>query len=339
MVSKIMLGDKEAWKCSWCDGCFKPRHATRALYHLTKTPNGGIGICKGVIDPPFAARYKALLDKSQARKSARDKASASVDDYVEKRLAPMVTSLSSKKPRTAAPGGSAEAVTFQTSSTQKGLQPSISASLGKSSQSTITGSNHTALEMAIANFFHCENIPDSAVESPHFSHLLKCARAVGKDFKPPGRMKIGGELLDLNYKLTIDHIKTELLKEAPTFGIAWMSDGATIKRMPLCNVLAMTGGISPMTCAIVDATDQMKDGGKKDAVYVAHYMEQVINDFDPLKMHTDIFFFDGASNVQKGGQILEAAFPRAYCFHGGEHVVSLFFDDIAKLAPIKVSTS
>ena len=36
MVSKIMLGDEEAWKCSWCDGCFKPRHATRALYHLTK---------------------------------------------------------------------------------------------------------------------------------------------------------------------------------------------------------------------------------------------------------------------------------------------------------------
>jgi hypothetical protein len=44
-------------------------------------------------------------------------------------------------------------------------------------------------------------------------------------------MKIGGELLYLNSNLTIELIKTELLKEAPTFSIAWICDGATIKRM------------------------------------------------------------------------------------------------------------
>jgi hypothetical protein len=68
-------------------------------------------------------------------------------------------------------------------------------------------------------------------------------------------------------------------------------------------------------------------------------MVEVVCSFDPTKEMTDVFYFDGASNVQKAGQVLEVIFPRTYCFHGGKHVVSLFFDDLAKLAPIKVSTN
>jgi hypothetical protein len=49
-----------------------------------------------------------------------------------------------------------------------------------------------------------------------------------------------------------------------------------------------------------------------------------------------VFNFDGASNVQKAGQILMAKFPQTFCFHGGEHVVSLFFSSIAKIKPVKV---
>jgi hypothetical protein len=161
----------------------------------------------------------------------------------------------------------------------------------------------------------------------------------GLKFQATWEKEIGGELLDLNYKATVEHIKKELGKEEPTFGIGWMSDGATVKRMPLSNVLAMTAGLSPMTCAIIDATDQMKYGGKKDASYITHYIEEAVSNFDPLKEMTDLLYFDSASNVQKGGKILEVIFPRTYCLHGGEHVVSLFFDDLAKLAQIKVSTN
>ena len=52
-----------------------------------------------------------------------------------------------------------------------------------------------------------------------------------------------------------------------------------------------------------------------------------------------MFFFDGASNVQKAGDLLMAKYPRTFCFHGGEHVVSLFFSSIAKIKPIKVCIS
>ncbi len=44
------------------------------------------------------------------------------------------------------------------------------------------------LEMAIADFFYCENLPDSAVESNHFCKILD-------GFSIPSRKKIGGELL------------------------------------------------------------------------------------------------------------------------------------------------
>ena len=78
----------------------------------------------------------------------------------------------------------------------------------------------------------------------------------------------------------------------------------------------------------------MTKGGKKDATYTTDLMEDIVD-----KTRTIIFWFDGASNVQKAGKILEQKFPRAYSLHGGEHVVSLFFSDISKYPEIKVSSS
>ena len=55
----------------------------------------------------------------------------------------------------------------------------------------------------------------------------------------------------------------------------------------------------------------VRDGGKKDAAFIAHYMMEFVKLYDPNKTLTDVFFFDGASNVQKGGEILEMEYPRA----------------------------
>jgi hypothetical protein len=55
-----------------------------------------------------------------------------------------------------------------------------------------------------------------------------------------------------------------------------------------------------------------------------------------MKICTDVFYFDGASNVQKAGEVLMARFPCSFCFHGGQHFVSLFFSSIAKIKPVKV---
>ena len=54
--------------------------------------------------------------------------------------------------------------------------------------------------------------------------------------------------------------KEELLKEAGTFGLAFMGDGATIHPMPLMNILAMSGTTSPVTVGIMDCTTHMAEG-------------------------------------------------------------------------------
>jgi hypothetical protein len=82
--------------------------------------------------------------------------------------------------------------------------------------------------MAIADFFHCENISDKVVESPRFKRLISVCRLVGDKFVPPDAHKIGGKLLDLNFTNTYERNKVELLKESRVFGLAFMGDGATI---------------------------------------------------------------------------------------------------------------
>ena len=111
--------------------------------------------------------------------------------------------------------------------------------------------------------------------------------------------------------------KQEIMKDAPIFGLSWLSDGATISRMPIINTLAMCANIPPTCVAINDCSDHIASGGKKDAPYIASLMEDTVLKYDPTKLYTDIFFFDGASNVAKAGKVLEAKFLRPMHFMEG----------------------
>jgi hypothetical protein len=106
--------------------------------------------------------------------------------------------------------------------------------------------------------------------------------------------------------------------------------------MALLNILAMSGACPTMTMSIQDCTKHMVEGGKKDASYIAHLFEEKVMEYNLLKTCTDVFYFDGASNVQKAREVLMARFPCTFCFHVGKHVVSLFFSSIAKIKPVKV---
>ena len=79
-------------------------------------------------------------------------------------------------------------------SSKKSYQMSIQAGMERVCQTDIRHSNNSILEMAIADFFHCENTHDQFVESVHFKQLLEKARYVGSDFRIPSRKKIGGKL-------------------------------------------------------------------------------------------------------------------------------------------------
>jgi hypothetical protein len=77
-------------------------------------------------------------------------------------------------------------------------------------------------------------------------------------------------------------------------------------------------------------TDHLLDGKKKDATYVASLFDPWIQKLDPQSLCIDCIFFDGASNVQKAGQLLAAKYPRIHVQTCAAHSVSLFFSDISK---------
>jgi hypothetical protein len=127
-----------------------------------------------------------------------------------------------------------------------------------------------------------------------------------------------------------------LLSEATIFGITIFGDGATIKTIPLMNVLAAGVNKSFALLDIVDCTDHLVRGGKKDASHVATVIKPLIANLEgEVDEHkhkcmdvVNLVFFDGASNVQNVGELLQVKYPCITVGHGVEHVVSLFFKDV-----------
>jgi hypothetical protein len=140
------------------------------------------------------------------------------------------------------------------------------------------------------------------------------------------------QLYNHNWDLQIK----SLLTESKLFGITVFGDGATIKGVPLVNVLA-AGVNNPFALLdVADCTDRAAQAKKKDATYIASIVDPLIvkieNELYGNKLcHkgiVDLVYFDGAKNVQNAGHILAATHPRITVGHGAEHVVSLFFYDV-----------
>jgi hypothetical protein len=179
-------------------------------------------------------------------------------------------------------GGASTISTSSYTSIKGRAQPKLACSFQRTMSTMnmdIQKSNNATVEMSIADFFHCENIPDSVAEFPIFLRLIRVCRLVGEDFVVPSKRKIGGELLDLNYLNTYEQNKAELLKEVKVFGLAFMGDSATIHRMPLLNILAMTDVTPPITVSIQDCSKHMAEGGKKDASHIADLFEKKVLEY------------------------------------------------------------
>ena len=127
----------------------------------------------------------------------------------------------------------------------------------------------------------------------------------------------------------------DVLQNAEIFGLTILDGGATVKWMPLINIIASDVYCPVAILAISDCTSHMTKGGMKDADYIANTLFlphfEII---DPNKTIIDLVAFDGAANVQKSGRILCEDYPKCTVIHGGEHVVSLVCGDICKLQVI-----
>ena len=207
-----------------------------------------------------------------------------------------------------------------------GMQTTLSA-MGSSS----LPSAESQLTMAIADMIHSWALPFTLTEDPKFCKMLVLAKNVTTSYKPPNRNAVAKELLDLNYNAYIAKNMDLLERDAEVYGVSFFGDGATVKKMPLLNILAL-GVYIPVACLeIVDCTTHMAHGGKKDAEYVYSQFLPFIKDFEKRKPNTvDLVLFDGASNVQKAGDLLASSYPRICVLHGAEHVMSLFFNNVFK---------
>ena len=181
------------------------------------------------------------------------------------------------------------------------------------------------LQTTIADFWHCNNILDRAVATVRFQIVITLVQIIGSDFKIPNRRQVDEELLDLNNSSCSDQNLVIVGKDSEVFRITWMSGRPTMPCMPLVNILVACGDVPPTVIDIHNYTDHMVDDGKNDTLYLAGVMQEEIKHFDKEKKFTDMFYFDGASNVQKAGLRLTALYPRAYVFHGGDHVIHVFF--------------
>ena len=80
-----------------------------------------------------------------------------------------------------------------------------------------------------------------------------------------------------------------------------------------------------------------RNNGKKDAAYITElFLPHITEMEEAVPKCTDLVIFDGASNVQKAGSLLEAKFPQISVIHGAEHVISLFYSDVFNLPAFNI---
>jgi hypothetical protein len=186
------------------------------------------------------------------------------------------------------------------------------------------------MDIAVTNFMHSHMLPFSLTECPKFLKLLNMATSLGTGYLPPDQRKMSGPLLDMLYDSNKEEMIKNLLLESKIYGMTIFGDGATITNVPLMNILATSPNNPFALLEIVDCTDQMAKGGKKDAKFLSGIVRPLIMWLEARAKSNiiDLIMFDGASNVQLAAKIVARYHPRIIVCHGIEHVIALFFSDV-----------
>ena len=353
------------WKCLWCKQSWASWNVSKALSHLAKEKTSGMKTCTAAISRPYHDRYADLYMKYFNNRLKRknicvaqqeahlDHISRATSSYQSKiyiyKTSPMpclssMPTLPQPKPLPASivsmlvysPSKSTSSLSTMTNGTLKTFyQPKLISNA--TGQLTIQEkTNEAEMHIIIANWIHCKGFPFSTASCPMFRTILHMASNLHQSYVPPNRNEIGGKLLDENFATHQATNETSIMKEASIYGITMYGDGATIKKKPLINILAAGVHNSAAILEIKDCSGHMSSGGKKDAAYIASLFKEKIQRFESICPNVvDLSIFDGASNVQKAGKVLEQYYPRMYTIHGGEHVMSLFFKDCFNVSTLQ----
>ena len=146
---------------------------------------------------------------------------------------------------------------------------------------------------AMADMVHGEGLPDGFLEKPKVKAAMMAYKAPSSAYELPGAKQVGGLLLDSLSAQYTRHSKENMDMYKEDYGLACVSDGATVIRTPLVNVLAVVMS-SIMLLSVVDCSGYMAEGGKKDGSFIAKEMGDAMAILG--HKYSLLAILDGASN-------------------------------------------
>ena len=344
---------KKAWKCNFCNGMWSEWNHTKAVGHVV---GGGrdIAACKMIphrwrkvfsvfVNTKLTARAKRASDVHHFNLSLAEKEANAMTLYNTSKE----SMLAARNPRKIAPHS-----IDVTSTTNNSIVSTLSKPSGEPSAKkmktyhqqnlvlSMTSKKNPPeaerqLSLMINHFITANALPFHLSECPLLNRMLVLARNTNNSYKPPKKDEMSGALLDANYTAYQTSSLVKLLTNANIFGLGMYGDGATIGKIPMMNILAASAGNPNCIIDIIDCSRHMSEGGKKDAYYICQQMLPKMRMLDPDRNLFDWISFDGASNVQKAGSLIEQYFPRCTVTTGVEHTVSLLFGRIMAIRPMK----
>ena len=96
---------------------------------------------------------------------------------------------------------------------------------------------------------------------------------------------MSGSLLEANYVAYHTNAMTRLMTNVDVFGMAIYGDGATIVKVPMINILASSAGNPNCIVDVIDCSEHMSEGEKKDAFYICQQILPQMRVRDPQRQY------------------------------------------------------
>ena len=266
------------WLCNYCGESKSGKNATKALAHIAKVDHPDVKKCVADIPAEKLQVYRSFWSCRQEKKQKRKQVVDATAAAVAGRQEGLATSLERQK-------SAAKKQKIRVASRTSSLAPVCAAA-------------ETQLTIAIADFVYSRGLAFNLTnDNPYFDRVLTLARCVPSSYTPPSRNELSGRLLDLCYNQKIEELVKKLVSDGDKFGLAFYGDGATVRKLPLMNIMASCVRERAAVLEIHDCSGHLAEGGSKDAEYVANIFKPHIEKVDPKGMcDCRVFAYDAGNS-------------------------------------------
>ena len=162
----------------------------------------------------------------------------------------------------------------------------------------------------VFEFFAAENIPFRKLNAPTFKRLVAGIKSAPYSYTSPDRHKVSGVILDRNFDTyEAERIERLAMGAVKIYGTTAVTDGATVRKHPLINVLVhMCLWPKAVLLDVHDCSSHVSQGFTKDAEYVSDLVKADLRKYEQ-NQYVDLLITDGASDMTNLRKNIEALFP------------------------------